>query len=219
MNEPLGDKQAALIALKQKTELGNGRDEILICIEKDRKRVRESHCIKWNQEKQNKTMNIIMHMHLNYYPFSEMIAIIFPSDQHRNATKHIQQRENLALHFSLIHFDSYTLSLYSLCVCVQICRFILRSPFHTFTIVRTNEYLRLINTIKINLYSSQIQLAAKQEDFRVNRIMCVFMSARAHTRACACMCVNDYSNARKKNNNSVEISSVLSICAAYQKRT
>lgn len=43
-----------------------------------------------------------MHMHLNYYPFSEvMIAVIFPSDLIRNATEtvlHISHRFPLCAH-------------------------------------------------------------------------------------------------------------------------
>lgn len=38
--------------------------------------------------KQNTMKVINAYAHLNYYPFSEMIAVIFPSDLVRNATKH-----------------------------------------------------------------------------------------------------------------------------------
>lgn len=104
-------------------------------------------------------------MHLNYYPFSEvMIAVIFPSDLIRNVTEtvlHISHRFPVC---SLIGFSAQcTQTLY-------VCEYVVRVlPSNRDKHHRTSErereanngYLRLINTIKINLYSSQIQLAAK----------------------------------------------------------
>lgn len=46
-------------------------------------------------------------MHLNYYPFSEMIAVIFPSDQIRNAIKHIHISQIPAL-FVAKHTKTHT---------------------------------------------------------------------------------------------------------------
>lgn len=88
-----------------------------------------------DEEEKKNPFIVIMHMHLSYYPFSEMIAVIFPSDRNRNVMKHFTRQRSTDWEIveratfqplvvcSQIHFNPYSLSRsHCLQVCLCVCK-------------------------------------------------------------------------------------------------